>query len=67
TISVMPPWGSNECRIVTNPLIFSIPSSPFTMFDMSMSMFSYGLLEVNRLAGRDLPLDVGFDDNGQLT
>lgn len=37
------------------------------MVDMSMSMFSYGMLEVNRLAGRELPVDGGFDDNGQLT
>jgi len=25
------------------------------------------MLEVNRLAGRELPVDGGFDDNGQLT
>jgi 3-dehydro-L-gulonate 2-dehydrogenase len=34
------------------------------MVDMSMSMFSYGMLEVNRLAGRELPVDGGFDDEG---
>ena len=43
------------------------PSSPITMVDMSMSMFSYGMLEVNRLAGRTLPVDGGFDDEGNLT
>jgi 3-dehydro-L-gulonate 2-dehydrogenase len=32
-----------------------------------MSMFSYGMLEVNRLAGRELPVDGGFDDEGNLT
>lgn len=37
------------------------------MVDMSMSMFSYGMLEVNRLAGRQLPVDGGFDDEGNLT
>ncbi len=51
----MPPWGAKECRIGTNPLIVAIPSTPITMVDMSMSMFSYGMLEVNRLAGRQLP------------
>lgn len=30
------------------PLIVAIPSNPITMVDMSMSMFSYGMLEVNR-------------------
>ena len=62
SIAVMPPWGAKECRIGTNPLIVAIPSTPITMVDMSMSMFSYGMLEVNRLAGRQLPVDGGFDD-----
>lgn len=47
--------GAKECRIGTNPLIVAIPSTPITMVDMSMSMFSYGMLEVNRTAGRQLP------------
>ncbi|RLM26719.1 3-dehydro-L-gulonate 2-dehydrogenase [Brenneria alni] len=67
SIAVMPPWGAKECRIGTNPLIVAIPGSPITMVDMSMSMFSYGMLEVNRLAGRALPVDGGFDDDGNLT
>lgn len=67
SIAVMPPWGAKACRIGTNPLIVAIPSNPITMVDMSMSMFSYGMLEVNRLAGRTLPVDGGFDDDGQLT
>lgn len=32
-----------------------------------MSMFSYGMLEVNCPAGRQLPVDGGFDDEGNLT
>ncbi|EAS9163866.1 3-dehydro-L-gulonate 2-dehydrogenase [Salmonella enterica subsp. salamae] len=67
SVAVMPPWGSKECRIGTNPLIVAIPSTPVTMVDMSMSMFSYGMLEVNRLAGRELPVDGGFDNDGNLT
>ena len=67
SIAVMPAWGSKECCIGTNPLIVAIPSNPITMVDMSMSMFSYGMLEVNRLAGRQLPVDGGFDDEGNLT
>ncbi len=67
SIAVMPPWGAKECRIGTNPLIVAIPSTPITMVDMSMSMFSYGMLEVNRLAGRQLLVDGGFDDEGNLT
>ena len=67
SIAVMPPWGAKECRIGTNPLIVAIPSTPITMVDMSMSMFSYGALELNRLAGKTLPVDGGFDNDGQLT
>ena len=67
SIAVMPPWGSKECRIGTNPFIVAVPTDPVTMIDMSMSMFSYGMLEVNRLAGRQLPVDGGFDDEGKLT
>jgi 3-dehydro-L-gulonate 2-dehydrogenase len=67
SIAVMPPWGAKECRIGTNPLIVAVPGDPITMVDMSMSMFSYGMLEVNRLAGRNLPVDGGFDDNNQPT
>ena len=67
SIAVMPSWGAKECNIGTNPLIVAIPSTPITMVDMSMSMFSYGMLEVNRLAGRQLPVDGGFDDEGNLT
>jgi 3-dehydro-L-gulonate 2-dehydrogenase len=67
SIAVMPPWGARECRIGTNPLIVAVPGDPVTMVDMSMSMFSYGMLEVNRLAGRSLPVDGGFDDAGQPT
>lgn len=60
----MPAWGSKACCIGTNPLIVAIPSTPITMVDMSMSMFSYGMLEVNRLAGRTLPVDGGLTMKG---
>ncbi|CAI1780223.1 2,3-diketo-L-gulonate reductase [Serratia marcescens] len=67
SIAVMPPWGAKTCRIGTNPLIVAVPGNPITMVDMSMSMFSYGALELNRLAGKTLPVDGGFDNDGHLT
>ncbi|CAJ1274611.1 2,3-diketo-L-gulonate reductase monomer [Escherichia coli] len=67
SIAVMPPWGAKECRIGTNPLIVAIPSRPITMGDMWMSVISHGMLEVERLAGRQLAVDGGFDDEGNLT
>lgn len=67
SISALPPWGAKEPRIGTNPLIIAIPSEPVTMIDMSCSMYSYGKLEVHRLAGLQTALDAGFDDEGNLT
>lgn len=67
SIAVMPPWGAKECRIGTNPLIIAVPTKPITMVDMSCSMYSYGMLEVHRLAGRQTFVDAGFDDEGNLT
>ncbi|WP_301099689.1 3-dehydro-L-gulonate 2-dehydrogenase [Otariodibacter sp.] len=67
SIAAVPPWGAKEPRIGTNPLIIAIPSSPITMVDMSCSMYSYGMLEVHRLAGRQTVVDAGFDDEGNLT
>lgn len=66
-LAVMPPWGAKECRIGTNPLIIAVPSNPITLVDMSCSMYSYGMLEVHRLAGRQTAVDAGFDDEGNLT
>jgi len=67
SIAVMPPWGAKSGAIGTNPLIIAVPGEPITMVDMSMSMFSYGMLEVSRLAGKSLPVDGGFDDDGHYT
>ncbi len=67
TVAVMPPWGGKDCRIGTNPIIIAVPADPPIMVDMSTSMFSYGMLEVNRLAGRQLPVEGGYDEEGNLT
>lgn len=66
SIAAMPPWGGKEARIGTNPIIIAVPSNPITYVDMSCSMFSYGKLEVTRLAGKQTPIDAGFDDEGNL-
>ncbi|WP_075183117.1 3-dehydro-L-gulonate 2-dehydrogenase [Pantoea sp. 1.19] len=67
SLAVMPPWGAKNCRIGTNPLIIAVPGEPITLVDMSMSMFSYGALELARLAGESLPVDGGYDNAGQPT
>ncbi len=67
TIAVVPPWGGKDCRIGTNPLVIAVPAEPPVMIDMSTSMFSYGKLEVTRLAGKLLPIEGGYDEQGNLT
>ncbi len=64
--AVMPAWGTKECCLGTNPLSIGVPSDPITLVDSSMSMFSYGKLQLYRLAGKTLPIDGGFDDEGNL-
>lgn len=67
SLAVMPAWGGKDCRIGTNPLVIAVPGTPPVVVDTSMSMFSYGRLEVTRLAGELLPIDGGYDENGNLT
>lgn len=64
----MPAWGAVDRRIGNNPLVFSIPyGNVYIMVDGAMAQFSYGAIELARIAGRQLPVAGGFDSNGQLT
>jgi len=42
-------------------------ASGHIVLDMAMSQFSYGALSSYRMRGELLPVDGGFDSNGQLT
>ena len=65
----MPAWGAKDCRIGNNPFILAVPRSDgqHVMVDCALSQFSYGKLESTRLAGRQLPVPGGCDEDGQLT
>ena len=65
----MPAWGAKDCRIGNNPIILAVPRSDgqHVMVDCALSQFSYGKLESTRLAGRQLPVPGGCDEDGQLT
>lgn len=65
----MPAWGAADNRIGNNPLILAVPraNGEHIMVDCAMSQFSYGKLESTRLAGQQLPVVGGYDENGQLT
>ncbi len=68
TESCMPLWGSDEVSVGNNPFCIGIPHSDNpVLLDMAMSQFSYGKLDVYRLAEDQLPIDGGFNDAGELT
>lgn len=68
TESVMPPWGAKETKVGNNPLVLAVPRQEgHIVLDMAMSQFSYGKLEVTRMKNELLPIDGGFDSEGNLT
>ncbi|MEP7002545.1 MAG: 3-dehydro-L-gulonate 2-dehydrogenase [bacterium] len=68
TLPNLPPWGSTSSRIGNNPLVIAVPrAGGHVVLDMAMSQFSYGALSVNRMRGTQLPVDGGYDEDGQLT
>lgn len=68
TMPNLPPWGGVERVIGNNPLVIAVPrpGGPVVL-DMAMSQFSYGTLESYRKRGERLPVDGGFDLEGNLT
>lgn len=68
TMPNLPPWGGVEACIGNNPLVIAVPrASGPVVLDMAMSQFSYGALESYRKHGELLPLDGGFNAEGNLT
>ncbi len=68
TLPNLPPWGGAERAIGNNPLAIAVPrrEGPVVL-DMAMSQFSYGTLESYMERGEMLPVDGGFDVEGNLT
>jgi 3-dehydro-L-gulonate 2-dehydrogenase len=68
TMPNLPPWGGAEPVIGNNPLVIAVPrgGGPVVL-DMAMSQFSYGTLESYKKRGQMLPVDGGFDTDGNLT
>lgn len=68
TMPNLPPWGGAERVIGNNPLVIAVPRAGGpVVLDMAMSQFSYGQLESYRKRGEMLPVDGGFDAEGNLT
>lgn len=68
TMPNLPPWGGAAPCIGNNPLVIGVPRAKGpVVLDMAMSQFSYGALESYRKRGELLPMDGGFDIEGNLT
>src|SRR5438046_5621054 len=68
TMANLPPWGASDPRVGNNPLIIAVPRAKgHVVLDMAMSQFSYGALASYRMRGERLPVEGGFDSQGQLT
>jgi 3-dehydro-L-gulonate 2-dehydrogenase len=68
TMPNLPPWGGAERAIGNNPLVIAVPRSAGpVVLDFAMSQFSYGTLESYKKRGELLPVDGGFDSEGNLT
>ena len=61
-------WGGTLPALGNNPLVIAVPrSGGHIVLDMAMSQFSYGALAEHRARGEQLPVDGGFDSQGNLT
>src|SRR5579863_4706631 len=68
TMPNLPPWGGVEPVIGNNPLVVAVPRAAGpVVLDMAMSQFSYGALSSYRRRGELLPVDGGYDVEGNLT
>jgi 3-dehydro-L-gulonate 2-dehydrogenase len=68
TMPNLPPWGGTHPCIGNNPLVIGVPRAKGpVVLDMAMSQFSYGALESYRTRDELLPMDGGFDIDGNLT
>ena len=68
TLANLPPWGASEPRVGNNPLVMAVPrAGGHIVLDMAMSQFSYGALTSYQTSGRQLPVNGGYDLEGNLT
>ncbi len=68
TLPNMPAWGGLDPCIGNNPLVIAVPREKGpVVLDMAISQFSYGAIESYKLRGELLPIDGGFDAEGNLT
>lgn len=68
TIANIPPWGGKERKVGNNPIVMAIPGSEHpVILDAAISQFSYGQLQSYQLRDEQLPVEGGYDMEGNLT
>ena len=69
TIPNMPAWGAVDSRLGNNPFVMAFPRSngQHMIVDSAMTQFSYGALDVARLAGEKMSVNAGYDRDGNMT
>ena len=68
TLANLPPWGASDPLLGNNPLVIAVPRrGGHVVLDMAMSQFSYGALTSYQMSGKQLPVNGGYDLEGQLT
>ena len=69
TIPNMPAWGAIDSHLGNNPFVMAFPKKDgkHMVFDSAMSQFSYGALEVAIQQKRKMPVNAGYDGNGNLS
>lgn len=63
-------WGTMSGCIGNNPISIAVPGPrgcPNAAVDMAMSQFAWGKLELAKLEGRQLPMEGGYDLEGNPT
>jgi 3-dehydro-L-gulonate 2-dehydrogenase len=68
TLGIMPAWKALDSRLGNNPLVMALPyKDEAIVLDMAFSQYSYGAMEYSVLKKEQLPVEGGFDENGNLT
>lgn len=68
TIANLPAWGAKDAKLGNNPLVIGLPfKDEAIVLDMAMSQYSYGALELYALKNEKLPVNGGFNTDGELT
>ena len=68
TMPNMTAWGGKDVRIGNNPIVFAVPHGDEPVIvDCAMSLFSYGKLETLSRAGKETPVDAGYDSKGNVS